>query len=190
MTKLIGLYPGSFDPITNGHIDIIIRGSRVVDKLVVGVAQNDNKNYLFSMEERKNLIESEIKKFDQSIRKKIKVLKFNGLLMHFAQSINARIIIRGLRAVSDFDYEFQMTGMNARLNANIETIFLMASEKQQFISSRFVKEIFRLDIEQYAQLNWSINDNLQLTNIFDYNSIKDKTYYKFRVGLQYKIKNK
>ena len=143
MKKIIGLYPGSFDPITNGHLDIILRASKIVDTLIIGVAFNEKKNHLFSMDERKDLINKQL-----IINKKkvpnAKVLTFDGLLMNFAEKVNAKVIIRGLRAVSDFDYEFQMTGMNARLNSEIETIFLMASEKHQFISSRFVKEIFML----------------------------------------------
>ena len=144
--KRIGLYPGSFDPVTNGHLDIIFRAHRLVDQLVIGVATNQKKNNLFSMTKRKELILNEIKKSKYNL-KSFKVVVFDGLLMNFAKSINANVIIRGLRAVSDFDYEFQMTGMNARLNSSIETIFLMASEKHQFISSRFVKEIFFLNGE-------------------------------------------
>lgn len=140
MSKIIGLYPGSFDPITNGHLDIIIRAAKIVDTLVVGIAENEKKNNLFSFLERKKLIEEELlqKKYSPN---NTKVVIFDGLLMHFAKKIKSKVIFRGLRAVSDFDYEFQMTGMNARLNSNIETVFLMASEKHQFISSRFVKEI-------------------------------------------------
>ena len=144
--KRIGLYPGSFDPVTNGHLDIIFRAHRLVDQLVIGVATNQKKNNLFSMTKRKELILNEIKKSKYNL-KSFKVVVFDGLLMNFAKSINANVIVRGLRAVSDFDYEFQMTGMNARLNSSIETIFLMASEKHQFISSRFVKEIFFLNGE-------------------------------------------
>ena len=144
MRQIIGLYPGSFDPITNGHLDIIIRASKIVDTLIIGVAINEKKKHLFDMTERTNLINEQL-----SINKiklsNTKVIAFDGLLMNFAQKLNANIIIRGLRAVSDFDYEFQMTGMNARLNSEIETVFLMASEKHQFISSRFVKEICILD---------------------------------------------
>ena len=141
--KTIGLYPGSFDPITNGHLDIIQRASRIVDHLIVGVAENKKKAYFFSMNERKELIQDSISK-NKEVSNNVNVEAFDGLLMSYAEKINAKVIIRGLRAISDFDYEFQMTGMNARLNSNIETIFLMASEKHQFISSRFVKEIFLL----------------------------------------------
>ncbi len=144
MKQIIGLYPGSFDPITNGHLDIIFRASKIVDTLIIGVAINEKKKHLFDMTERTNLINEQL-----SINKiklsNTKVIAFDGLLMNFAQKLDANIIIRGLRAVSDFDYEFQMTGMNARLNSEIETVFLMASEKHQFISSRFVKEICILD---------------------------------------------
>tara|TARA_B100000161_G_C33537805_1_gene409222 strand:+ start:996 stop:1493 length:498 start_codon:yes stop_codon:yes gene_type:complete len=142
--KRIGLYPGSFDPVTNGHLDIIFRAHKLVDQLVIGVAKNHKKDNLFSMSKRKELILNEIKKSKYN-SKCFKVVVFDGLLMNFAKSINANLIVRGLRAVSDFDYEFQMTGMNARLNSEIETIFLMASEKHQFISSRFVKEIYFLN---------------------------------------------
>ncbi|MDC3057392.1 pantetheine-phosphate adenylyltransferase [Alphaproteobacteria bacterium] len=152
--KRIGLYPGSFDPVTNGHLDIIFRAHKLVDELVIGVAHNQKKENLFSMKKRKELILHEIKKskFDN---KNFKVVIFDGLLMNFAKSINANLIVRGLRAVSDFDYEFQMTGMNARLNSEIETIFLMASEKHQFISSRFVKEIYFLkgDVKSFIPKN-------------------------------------
>ena len=140
MSNRVGLYPGSFDPITNGHLDIIIRAAKIVDTLIVGVAENDKKNHLFSMQERKNLIEEQISMKKYTL-KNTRVMIFDGLLMHFAEKVNAIVIFRGLRAVSDFDYEFQMAGMNTRLNSNIETVFLMASEKHQFISSRFVKEI-------------------------------------------------
>ena len=144
MNKIIGLYPGSFDPITNGHIDIILRASKVVDILIIGVAENEKKKHLFSLKERKNLIEGQLDQ-NKSRIKNVKVVMFDGLLMSFAEKVNANLIIRGLRAVSDFDYEFQMTGMNARLNSKIETVFLMASERHQFISSRFVKEICMLN---------------------------------------------
>jgi pantetheine-phosphate adenylyltransferase len=144
MNKIIGLYPGSFDPITNGHIDIILRASKVVDILIIGVAENEKKKHLFSLKERKNLVEDQLEK-NKSRISNVNVVMFEGLLMNFAEKVNANLIIRGLRAVSDFDYEFQMTGMNARLNSTIETVFLMASERHQFISSRFVKEICMLN---------------------------------------------
>ena len=152
--KRIGLYPGSFDPVTNGHLDIIFRAHKLVDELVIGVAHNQKKENLFSMKKRKELILHEIKK-SKFGNKNFKVVIFDGLLMNFAKSINANLIVRGLRAVSDFDYEFQMTGMNARLNSEIETIFLMASEKHQFISSRFVKEIYFLkgDVKSFIPKN-------------------------------------
>jgi len=164
MNKIIGLYPGSFDPVTNGHIDIILRASKVVDVLIIGVAENEKKKHLFSLKERKNLIEDQLDK-NKSRIKNVKVVMFDGLLMSFAEKVNANLIIRGLRAVSDFDYEFQMTGMNARLNSTIETVFLMASERHQFISSRFVKEICMLngDVssfvpeEVHAKLNNKFN---------------------------------
>ncbi len=143
--KIIGLYPGSFDPMTNGHTDIIARATKIVDHLFIGIAENDEKKHLFTLSERKDLVQTELKLSNKIPTEKVSVVAFKGLLMHFAQKVDATVIIRGLRAISDFDYEFQMTGMNARLNSEIETIFLMASEKQQFISSRFVKEICKLD---------------------------------------------
>jgi len=143
----IGVYPGTFDPITNGHMDIIQRATRVVDHLIVGVARNAGKGPLFSVDERVELVRDEIKALHESrgdggIR--IEVRPFDTLLMHFAVEMNATVIIRGLRAVSDFEYEFQMAGMNHRMNPKIETVFLMASDRHQFISSRFVKEIGQL----------------------------------------------
>ena len=143
MTKRIGLYPGSFDPITNGHMDIIKRALKVVDKLVIGIAVNLGKTGFFDYETREKLVKEDIKKLGLS--EFIEVKSFNGLLVNYAREINAKLIVRGLRAVTDFEYEFQMTGMNARLDSEIETVFLMASENQQFISSRLVKEIFIFD---------------------------------------------
>ena len=144
MTSKIGVYPGSFDPVTNGHLDIIGRTAGIVDKLIVAVAANPGKNPMFSVDDRVAMLTEEIK--ISVLRKKliIEVVPFNNLLIDFVQSVNALIIIRGLRAVSDFEYEFQMAGMNSRLNPKIETVFLMASDRNQFISSRFVKEIGRL----------------------------------------------
>ena len=140
----VGVYPGTFDPVTNGHLDIIHRAAGMVDKLVVGVAVNAGKGPLFSLAERVAMVREEVKHFGPDVAARIEVQPFQTLLMHFAQSVGAKLIVRGLRAVSDFEYEFQMAGMNRRLNQNVDTVFLMASESQQFISSRFVKEIARL----------------------------------------------
>ena len=137
----IGIYPGTFDPITNGHTDIVRRAIRIVDRLVIGVARNDGKGPLFATDERVEIVRDEIAHFENGDAERIEVRAFDTLLMRFAQSVGATVIIRGLRAVSDFEYEFQMAGMNARLNPEIETVFLMASDRFQFISSRFVKEI-------------------------------------------------
>ena len=141
----IGVYPGTFDPITNGHTDIILRATKVVDRLVIGVAQNIGKGPLFTAEERVAIVQEEISHLaDAETRKRIEVRSFDNLLMHFAMETGASVIVRGLRAVSDFEYEFQMAGMNNRLNPKVETVFLMANDKYQFISSRFVKEIGQL----------------------------------------------
>jgi pantetheine-phosphate adenylyltransferase len=144
MTERIGLYPGTFDPVTNGHLDVIGRAARLLDKLVVGVAINIGKGPLFPLEERAELVRAETDSIATKTGCKIEVRPFEGLLVGFAQEVGASMIIRGLRAVTDFDYEFQMAGMNRRLDQQIETVFLMASETNQFISSRFVKEIARL----------------------------------------------
>ena len=141
MTRRIGVYPGTFDPITNGHYDIIRRALHVVDHLIIGVARNDAKGPLFSTDERVEIVRDEMNHLDNGGSERIEVRPFDTLLMHFAESVGASVIVRGLRAVSDFEYEFQMAGMNARLNPTIETVFLMASDRYQFISSRFVKEI-------------------------------------------------
>ncbi|UTW50375.1 pantetheine-phosphate adenylyltransferase [bacterium SCSIO 12827] len=136
-----GVYPGTFDPVTKGHMDIITRGGRVVDELVVAVAVNAGKGPLFTLEERVAMLEAEIAALDPGIAARVEVKPFDNLLMEFVGQVGASLIVRGLRAVSDFEYEFQMAGMNARLNPKVETVFLMASERHQFISSRFVKEI-------------------------------------------------
>src|SRR5712692_98812 len=141
MKRRIGIYPGTFDPITNGHTDIIRRALHVVDRLVIGVARNDGKGPLFATDERVEIVRDEVAHLDNGGAERIEVRAFDTLLMSFAEAAGAGIVIRGLRAVSDFEYEFQMAGMNARLNPNIETVFLMASDRYQFISSRFVKEI-------------------------------------------------
>ncbi len=137
----IGLYPGTFDPVTNGHMDIIGRAVKLVDRLVIGVAQNDDKGPLFTTAERVEMVRAEV----AGLNADIQVLPFSTLLMHFAESLNANVIVRGLRAVADFEYEFQMTAMNQRLNDDIETVFLMADPRHQAIASRLVKEIARLD---------------------------------------------
>lgn len=137
----IGLYPGTFDPVTNGHMDIIGRAVKLVDRLVIGVARNDDKGPLFTTDERVEMLRAEV----QGLGGDIVVQPFETLLMHFAESLNANVIIRGLRAVADFEYEFQMTAMNQRLNSDIETVFLMADPRHQAIASRLVKEIARLD---------------------------------------------
>jgi pantetheine-phosphate adenylyltransferase len=136
----IGLYPGTFDPITNGHMDIIGRAVKLVDRLVIGVARNDDKGPLFATDARVELVRAEVAKFGD----KVEVRPFSNLLMHFAEELDATVIVRGLRAVSDFEYEFQMTAMNQRLNADIETVFLMADPRHQAVASRLVKEIARL----------------------------------------------
>jgi pantetheine-phosphate adenylyltransferase len=140
-TPRIGLYPGTFDPVTNGHLDIIGRATRVVDRLVVGVAINVGKGPLFAIVERVELVEAEMAEVSARTGTPIEVRSFDCLLIEFARQVGASVIVRGLRAVSDFDYEFAMAGMNYRLDAGIETVFLMASERHQFIQSRFVKEI-------------------------------------------------
>ena len=136
----IGLYPGTFDPVTNGHMDIIGRAVKLVDRLVIGVARNDDKGPLFSTDERVVMLRAEV----AHLGDKVEVRAFDSLLMHFAESLDASIIVRGLRAVADFEYEFQMTAMNQRLNDEIETVFLMADPRHQAIASRLVKEIARL----------------------------------------------
>jgi pantetheine-phosphate adenylyltransferase len=150
MTHLVGLYPGTFDPITNGHLDIIGRAVKLVDKLVIGVARNAGKGPLFSVEERVELIMHETKPL--AGRAEIVALPFDTLLMHFAEECGAQVIVRGLRAVSDFEYEFQMTAMNQQLNREIETVFLMADPRHQAIASRLVKEIATLggDIHKFV----------------------------------------
>lgn len=147
-----GVYPGTFDPVTNGHVDIISRATRIVDRLVIGVAVNAGKGPLFSLEERVEMLEEEVSRMRNGDGSRIVVRPFSNLLMHFVQDVGATIILRGLRAVSDFEYEFQMAAMNARLNGGVETVFLMASENHQFIASRFVKEVARLggDISSFV----------------------------------------
>jgi pantetheine-phosphate adenylyltransferase len=138
----VGLYPGTFDPVTNGHVDIITRGANLVDRLVIGVAINKDKGPLFSLEERVAMVEEQCAKIKGAAE--IVIQPFDTLLMSFAESVGAHIIVRGLRAVADFEYEFAMVGMNQKLNPAIETVFLMADPTHQAIASRLVKEIARL----------------------------------------------
>jgi pantetheine-phosphate adenylyltransferase len=140
----IGLYPGTFDPVTNGHLDVIARAARLMDRMVVGVAINTGKGPFFSLEERVELVQAEIDRIADKNGVVVEVQPFEGLLIHFARKLGACMIVRGLRAVSDFDYEFQMAGMNYRMAPDIETVFLMASERHQFIASRLVKEVAML----------------------------------------------
>ena len=138
------IYPGSFDPITLGHLDIIQRSLNVVDKLIIAVSNNKSKNHMISIDDRLDLIKKSISTLPNDIQSKIEIEKFDNLLVHYVKSKNASLIIRGLRAVSDFEYEFLMTGMNRTIDIDIETIFLMSAEKYHFISSRFIKEIHKL----------------------------------------------
>jgi len=137
----VGLYPGTFDPITAGHMDIITRALGLVDRLVIGVATNPGKGPLFTLDERIAMVTSEVAPLAKAANAEINVEPFSGLLVEFAARMGAKIVVRGLRAVADFEYEFQMVGMNAHLNPDIETVFLMASEKYSFIASRLVKEV-------------------------------------------------
>ena len=154
----IGIYPGSFDPIHKGHVDIINRATKLVDKLFIAVADSPHKDPLFNLEERKEMIDKEFSK-----ESGIEVIAFNNLLVDLAESLNAQILIRGLRAVSDFEYEFQMLGINRKLNSNIETVFLMADAQRQSISSNFIKDIARLG-----------GDISNFTNEFVSNKLKEK----------------
>lgn len=138
MTERVGIYPGTFDPITLGHADIIRRGAKLVDKLIIGVTTNPSKNPMFSTEERFAMVEREVANLGLD---NVEVVGFNALLVKFAQKQGASVIIRGLRAVADFEYEYQMAGMNQQLDDNIETVFLMADVSLQPIASKLVKEI-------------------------------------------------
>lgn len=148
----VGVYPGTFDPLTNGHIDVIGRAARLLDRLVVGVAVNTGKGPLFSIEERIELVRAETEAIAGGNGTVIEVRRIDGLLIDFARSVGASMVVRGLRAVSDFDYEFQMAGMNYRMAPDVETVFLMASERHQFIASRLVKEVAMLggDISSFV----------------------------------------
>ena len=159
----IGIYPGTFDPITYGHIDVIKRALKIVNKLFVGVSNDNSKNYLFTPEERVSIIKDSLFVDLKFNKNNIKVVSFNTLTTTFCSKIKAKIIFRGLRAVSDFEYEFQLAGMNRKLNKNIETVFLMSDVDKQVISSKFVKEI--------AILNGKIDNFVTKSTI---KAIKDK----------------
>ena len=148
----IGLYPGTFDPVTLGHIDIITRASRLVDRLVIGVAINRDKGPMFSLEERVAMIEAECANLARSAAVEIVVHPFENLLIDCARDVGASLIIRGLRAVADFEYEYQMVGMNRALDDTVETVFLMAEARHQAIASKLVKEIARLggDVRKFV----------------------------------------
>ena len=148
----IAIYPGTFDPITFGHIDVIKKSLKLFDKIVVGVSVESNKNYLFSSDERIEIVKKALFKDLKLNKKKIKVVSFGSLTTDLCKKYKSNIILRGLRAVSDFEYEFQLAGMNRKLNQNIETIFLMSDLENQIISSRFVKEIVKLkgDIKKFT----------------------------------------
>ena len=148
----IAIYPGTFDPITFGHIDVIKKSLKLFDKVVVGVSDESNKNYLFSSEERIEIVNKALFKDLKLNKKKIKVVSFGSLTTDLCKKYRSNIILRGLRAVSDFEYEFQLAGMNRKLNQNIETIFLMSDIENQIISSRFVKDIVKLkgDIKKFT----------------------------------------
>ena len=161
--SLIGIYPGTFDPITRGHIDIIYRSLKITNKLIIGVSNVHIKDYLFTADERVELIKNSLFKDLNFSKKRIKILSFNILTTSFCEKHKATIIFRGLRAVSDFEYEFQLAGMNRQLNKEIETVFLMSDPDKQVISSNFVKEI--------AKLNGEINNFVTKGTV---KAVKDK----------------
>jgi len=148
----IAIYPGTFDPITYGHIDVIKKALKLFDRIVVGVSDVSNKNYLFNYEERINIVNDALFKDLSLNKKKILVVSFSSLTTDLCKKYKSNIILRGLRAVSDFEYEYQLAGMNRKLNNNIETLFLMSDVENQIISSRFVKEIVKLggDINKFT----------------------------------------
>ena len=166
------IYPGTFDPLTHGHIDVIKKSLKIADRLIVATTDNVNKEYFFTIDERLSIINNSLFKDLKLNKKRIKVVPFNILTINLCKKYNASIIIRGLRAVSDFEYEFLMTGMNRTIDKEIETIFLMSSEKYHFISSRFIKEIHRLggDISKsvpkpvldFLKKIWNVHDLLSI----------------------------
>ena len=166
--RKVGIYPGTFDPITYGHIDVIKKGLKIVEQIVVAISDGNNKNYLFDIDERIEIVKKALFNDLKFKKNKIKVISFNSLTTSLCKKYNSNIILRGLRAVSDFEYEFQLAGMNRKLNNNIETIFLMSDVENQIISSKFVKEI--------AELNGDIK---KFTTKSTINSIKNKLKWKF-----------
>lgn len=151
MTQRIGIYPGTFDPMTKGHLHIIKRASKLVDKLIVAVASNERKTPMFGTDERLEIARTDVANMPEK-GCEIIVQPFDTLLVHFAKEQKASLIFRGLRAISDFEFEFQMAGMNAKLDPDIETVFLMAADKWQFVSSSFIKEIVALggDVSEFV----------------------------------------
>lgn len=151
----IGIYPGTFDPITDGHMDIILRALSVVDKLVIAVAADTGKTPLFTLEEREAIAQETINLLDEEYSSRIIIGKFQGLLVNYAREVEATVIIRGLRAVADYEYEFQMSCMNTKLAPDIQTVFLPASESTQFIASRLVKQVAQLggDVSSFVPPN-------------------------------------
>ena len=157
MTPRISIYPGTFDPLTFGHIDIIERAARLGNQLIVAVAENRGKQPLFSVEERTQIVADEVQRINNTntVPYPVLVKNFSGLLTDFADSQGANVVIRGLRAVADFEYEFQMASINKRLHGELETVFLMAAEQQHFVASRFVKEVARFggDVSSFVPEN-------------------------------------
>ncbi len=156
----VGLYPGTFDPVTIGHMDIISRALRLYDRLIIGVAANEAKGPLFSLEERVETVRETVKNIAGEGLAQFEVRPFDGLLMHFAEKCGASAIIRGLRAVSDFEFEFQMASMNEKLNPDIETVFLMADVRHQAVASRLVKEIAKLGGDVSAFVTPEVREKL------------------------------
>ena len=166
--KKKAIYPGTFDPITFGHIDVIKKALKIVDQIIVAVSDGNNKNYLFSADERISIVKKALFQDLKFKKNKIKIISFNSLTTSLCKKYKSNIILRGLRAVSDFEYEFQLAGMNRKLNNNIETIFLMSDVENQIISSNFVKEI--------AELNGDIKKFTTKSTII---SLKNKLRWKF-----------
>ena len=150
--KINAIYPGTFDPITFGHIDVIKKALKIVDTVIVAISETDNKNYFFNAEERMNIVKKALFSDLKLNKKKIKIILFKSLTTDLCKKYKSNIILRGLRAVSDFEYEFQLAGMNRKLNNNVETIFLMSDVENQIISSKFVKEIISLggDVKKFT----------------------------------------